>query len=62
MALMLSTGVAAQAQDAKTWYTQDQFNASLSQSLYYDKDTGKVQIDENRMAEFQSISFQETKL
>ncbi|GKV57031.1 hypothetical protein NCCP2222_29780 [Sporosarcina sp. NCCP-2222] len=61
MALMLSTGVAAQAQDANNMNTQDQFNASLSQSLYYDKDTGKVQIDENRMAELQSISFQEAQ-
>ncbi|QTD42522.1 hypothetical protein [Sporosarcina sp. Te-1] len=61
MALMLSTGIATHAKDTQTNYSQDQFNASISQSLYYDKGSGKVQIDENRVAELQNISLKEAQ-
>jgi len=61
MALMLSTGFAVQAEEAQQGNAIDKLNASVQQSFFYDKDTGKIQIDVKRVAELQSISMQEEK-
>ncbi|TQR15510.1 hypothetical protein [Psychrobacillus vulpis] len=61
MALMLSTGFAVQAEEIIPVNQIDKLNSSVQQSFFYDEDSGKIQIDVERVAKLHSISMNEEK-